>query len=71
MGVGLRFVGRESIDVKAGAFDALHFQVIANEMPEEHPPYDVWTTADGDYIFLKGRVTGYMKTYYELTKLER
>lgn len=71
MGVGLRLVGRETIDVKAGTFDSLHFQVIADEMPEEHPPYDVWTTADGDYIFLKGRVTGYMKTYYELTKLER
>ena len=71
MGTGMRFVGRESVDVKAGTFDALHFQVVAPELPKEHPPYDVWVTADGDYIFLKGRVTGYMQTHYELTKLER
>jgi hypothetical protein len=35
----------------------------------EHPPYDIWCTADDDYIFLKGVIGGYMQTYYELTEL--
>ncbi|MBM3504683.1 MAG: DUF3108 domain-containing protein [Alphaproteobacteria bacterium] len=68
---GVGYLGREKITVKAGTFDAHHFQVLAPDLPEEHPPYDVWTTADGDYVMLKGRVTGYMKTYYELISLER
>jgi hypothetical protein len=73
VGFGLEFVGREQVTVKAGSFDALHFRYVdtAGQLPEEHPPYDVWCTADGDYVFLKGAVTGYMQTYYELTELVR
>jgi hypothetical protein len=44
---------------------------IPGQLPQEHPPYDVWCTADGDYVFLKGAVGGYMQTYYELTELWR
>jgi hypothetical protein len=29
----------------------------------------VWCTNDGDYLFLKGAVGGYMQTYYELVEL--
>jgi hypothetical protein len=68
---GIGYLGLERLTVGAGTFDAHHFQVLAPEIPEEHPPYDVWTTSDGDFIFLKGRVTGYMQTYYELVSLER
>ena len=39
--------------------------------PGKHPPYDLWCTADGDYVMLKAEVTGYMMTAYELIKLER
>jgi hypothetical protein len=35
----------------------------------EHPIYDVWVTADGNYTFLKGTVGGYMMTAYELVEL--
>ena len=42
----------------------------AGQLPEEHPPYDVWCTADEDFIFLKGEVGGYMQTYYELMEME-
>ena len=61
------------ITVAAGTFDALHFRYVdtAGQLPEEHPPYDVWCTDDGDYIFLKGAVGGYMQTRYELTELVR
>jgi hypothetical protein len=73
LGWGLAFVGRERVTVEAGSFDALHFQYVetAGQLPQEHPLYDVWCTDDGDYIFLKGAVGGYMQTYYELTELVR
>lgn len=71
LGFGLEFVGRESVTVVAGTFDSLHFRYVdtVGQLPEEHPPYDVWCTDDGNYIFLKGGVGGYMQTRYELTEL--
>jgi hypothetical protein len=73
IGFGLRYVGEEEVTVAAGTFDARHFQVVdtAGGLPEEHPPYDVWCTADDDYVFLKAGVGGYMQTHYELVELER
>ena len=70
---GIEYVGEETCTVGAGTFDALHFRIVGTEgqLPETHPPYDMWCTADGDYIFLKGAVTGYMMTHYELIELER
>ena len=54
----------------AGTFDALHFKFVsAPGLPVEHPPYDIWCTADDDYVFLKGVIGGYMQTYYELVEL--
>jgi hypothetical protein len=52
---GMAFVGPETIEVAAGRFDALHFQIVdtAGEMLVEHAPYDIWTTSDGDYITLR------------------
>ena len=72
MGLSLVFVGEESITVAAGRFDAWHFQVTdtAEGLPEEHPPYDLWCTADGDYLFLRAIAGGYMQNRYELTELE-
>jgi hypothetical protein len=66
----VRYVGAETITVAAGRFDAWHFQFVSVEgLPEEHPVYDVWTSADGDFIFLRGQVGGYMQTHYELAEL--
>ena len=72
-GFSLVYVGDEEVTVQAGTFSAHHFQVTdtAGELPEEHPPYDVWVTADDDYILLKAGVGGYMMTHYELTELTR
>lgn len=72
LGFGIQYVGEERISVAAGNFDARHFQVVdtAGQLPEEHPPYDVWCTANEDYILLKAGVAGYMQTHYELTELE-
>ena len=66
----LIFVGEEQISVGAGDFQAYHFQFVSVEgFPDEHPVYDVWTSADGDYLFLKGEVGGYMPPRYALMEL--
>lgn len=72
-GFGLVYVGAETITVEAGTFAARHFQVTdtAGNLPEEHPPYDVWCTADDDYILLRAGAGGYMQTHYELVSLQR
>ncbi len=80
IGLRLGYVGRETITVKAGTFEALHFVIgesgdaepadTRNE-PGKHPRYELWCTADEDYVFLKAWVSGYMMTAYELVALER
>jgi hypothetical protein len=80
VGLRLAFLGRETVTVKAGTFDALHFLIgdthevadtdTRNE-PGKHPRYELWCTADGEYITLKAWVSGYMMTAYELVTLER
>jgi hypothetical protein len=77
-GMRVEFVGAERITVGAGTFDAWHFcygergsdRRGSNETGE-HPPYEVWVTADGDFVLLKAQVTGYMMTHYELMSLQR
>ncbi len=70
IGFGVEYVGEESIEVEAGRFDSLHFRFVsAPGLPEAHPPYDIWCTNDGDFVFLKGGVAGYMQTWYELVEL--
>jgi hypothetical protein len=72
IGLNIVYVGEERIEVGAGAFDAWHYQFVTNpELPQEHPPYDVWCTSDGEYLFLRGAVAGYMQTHYELVELTR
>ncbi len=67
----LTYVGDADIEVPAGHFRARHFQVAADGLPEEHPPYEVWCTADDDYMLLRARAGGYMQTRYELSELSR
>lgn len=73
LGFGLEYLGDEEIAVPAGTFEAHHFRYVdtAGQLPEEHPQYDVWCTADEDFVFLRGAVGGYMQTFYELVELER
>lgn len=72
LGLGIQYLGKEDISIAAGSFDAHHFQVVdtAGQLPEEHPPYNVWCTADDDFILLKAGAQGYMQTHYELVELE-
>lgn len=72
-GFSIVYVGEEDLAVGAGEFRARHYQVTdtAGNLPEEHPPYDVWCTADDDYLLLRASAAGYMQTHYELVALER
>jgi len=74
----IEYLGQERITVGAGSFDAWHFcygdstsDAKGSNETGEHPPYQVWTTADSDFIMLKASVAGYMMTHYELMSLER
>ena len=75
-GVKLSYIAKERVTVVAGTFDALHFvfsetddpNALTRNEPGKHPQYDLWCTADGDYVFLKANVTGYMMTRYELVE---
>jgi hypothetical protein len=70
-GICMEYVGEEKLEVEAGKFDALHYRFVsAPGLPQEHPVYDIWCTADEEFIFLKGVIGGYMQTYYELVDLE-
>jgi len=72
-GFSIVYVGEEDISVAAGNFRARHFQIADTKgnLPLEHPPYEVWCTADEDYILLKAGAAGYMQTHYELIDLQR
>lgn len=77
-GMKIEYVGEETITVGAGTFDAWHFcygerdsERPGSNETGEHPPYEVWVTADGEFILLRAQVTGYMMTHYELMTLER
>lgn len=77
-GMKIEWVGEERITVGAGTFDAWHFcygerdsNRLGSNEAGEHPPYEVWVTADGEFTLLKAHVTGYMMTHYELVSLER
>ncbi|WP_313400792.1 hypothetical protein [Stenotrophomonas sp.] len=65
--LAIEYVGEEDIEVIAGRFRARHFRILDVGMPEEHPDYDLWVTADEHYILLRAAVTGYMQTAYELS----
>lgn len=72
--IKVELVGEETVTVKAGRFDARRFRFIDEGgagFSSQHPPYEVWITADDDAIFLQGGVGGYMQTWYELVELER
>ena len=75
-GMLLGYYGIEKVTVGAGTFDAHHFRIGKNQDDaymgrDIHPPYHLWTTADGNYVLLKAHCTGYMQTYYELVEYEQ
>jgi hypothetical protein len=65
---GFRYVGPERITVQAVEMDCRRIAFVG--MTNAHPPYDMWVSADGDCLYVKGVVGGYMDSVFELTELE-
>lgn len=68
---GIEFVGQEEIQVPAGTFRARHFRfLLAQSAFDDHPPYDVWVTDDGDYVTVRAYVGEPRHLLYELEGYE-
>lgn len=70
MGGRVRLLGKERLAVRAGSFDAWHFQFEDTGALGGYPPYDVWTTADGEFTLLLGRLQAPTMRQFELVSLE-
>jgi hypothetical protein len=68
-GSGLRYVGPETIEVPAGRFDCHRVAFVG--LTNDHPPYDMWITRDGEFLYVRGEVQGYMDSVFELEELTR
>lgn len=66
---GLDYVAREAVTVPAGRFDC--HRIAFAGFTNDHPPYDMWVSADGDFLYVKGEVQGYMDAVFELIELTR
>jgi hypothetical protein len=66
---GLEYVAREQVSVAAGEFDCHRIRFVG--LTNDHPPYDMWVSADGDFLYVKGEVGGYMDSVFELSELTR
>ena len=64
---GLTYTGLETIEVPAGSF-ACH-RLDFTGMTNAHPPYTMWISADGDFLYVAGVVEGYMDSLFELEQL--
>lgn len=68
-GSGLQYVGPETITVPAGTFDCHRIRFVG--LTNQHPDYDMWLSADGDFLYVKGVVQGYMDSDFVLESLVR
>ena len=67
---GLRYEAREKVTVPAGTFDCHRVAFVG--MTNAHPPYTMWISADdGDFLYVRGTVEGYMDSLFELEELTR
>lgn len=64
---GLEYFGIETVTVPAGTFECHHFAIVGTN--HNHPPYDYWVTADGDFLYVKGIVTEPYNWSFELMEL--
>ena len=67
-GSGFEYIGQETIEVPAGIFDCHRLAFIG--FTNAHPPYHMWVTRDGDFLYVKGVVAGYMDSVFELVELQ-
>lgn len=67
-GSSLEYVGPEAVTVAAGTFDCHRVRFVG--LTNDHPQYDMWVTRDGDFLYVKGVVGGYMDSGFELVELQ-
>ena len=60
------YFGNDMVTVTAGEFRCHHFAFV--QVSNNHPPYHLWVTADGDYVFVKGIVDAPYNWSFELTE---
>jgi hypothetical protein len=65
---GLLLEGAEDVAVPAGVFPC--HRLAFHGMTNAHPPYSMWISTDGDFLYVKGDVGGYMDSTFELVELE-
>lgn len=65
---GLELVGAETVRVPAGTFDCWRVRFVATS--NQHPPYDLCVTRDGNFIYVRGVVAGNLASQFELIELE-
>lgn len=72
LGFGLEFLGIEDVTVPAGSFRCRHFRFLLGKTEfDDHPPYEMWVTDDGDNVMVRA-VVGPPKDYlYELATYQQ
>lgn len=65
---GLHYEGRDTVTVPAGRFECHRLSFAG--MTNNHPPYVMWISADGDFLYVQGKVAGYMDGLFQLETLE-
>jgi len=62
----IEYKGEDHVTVPAGTFSCHHFIFL---IPSgNHPPYHLWVTADGDFVFVKATVDAPYNWTFELTE---
>jgi hypothetical protein len=65
---GLEFLGEETVRTPAGEFRCRKIAYVGMTTTN-HPPYIMWLTMDGDNLYVKGVVEGYLAARFELVEL--
>ena len=65
----LEYHGPESLDVPAGRFDCHHFSFVGTS--HGYPPYHMWVTADGHYVFVRATLGGDDPQQFDLVEFNQ
>lgn len=69
---GLELLGTEDVTVTAGRFTCRHYRFLLGEGEfSDHPPYEIWVTADGDDVMVRAHVGAPRDLAYELERYEQ
>jgi hypothetical protein len=72
LGFGLELLGTEEVPVPAGSFRCRRFRFLLGEGQfSDHPPYEIWVTADGDNVLVRAEVGAPRDLLYELVRYEQ